>query len=134
MDSKDDYTKKFLSAANVEVTDQLVESKRSEWWHNFRKKDNGGLRLTEQGFEFIQNNSKLKTYNIKFPGEFTITPQILVWLDKFIDSPYYITKKDITVTSERTAFELYLFSGDVQKMGYSKALSKRLSQESADQD
>lgn len=134
MDQKDEYIKKFLSAANVEITDQLVESKRGEWWFNVRKKDNGGLRLTEQGIEFIQNDAKLKTYNIKFPGQFTITPQILVWLDKFIDSPYYITKKDITVTSERTAFELYLFSGDVQKMGYSKALSKRLSQESADQD
>ena len=134
MDSKDDYTKKFLSAANVEVTDQLVESKRSEWWYNFRKKNDGGLRLTDQALEFIQNNSKIKTYNIKFPGQFTITPQILVWLDKFIDSPYYITKKDITVTSEKTAFELYLFSGDVRKMGYSKALSKRLSQESADQE
>ena len=134
MDPKTEYTKKFLSAAGIEVTDQIVESKRSEWWYNFRKKNDGGLRLTDQALEFIQNNSKIKTYNIKFPGQFTITPQILVWLDKFIDSPYYITKKDITVTSERTAFELYLFSGDVQKMGYSKALSKRLSQESADQE
>jgi len=134
MDPKTEYTKKFLSAACIEVTDQIVESKRSEWWYNFRKKNDGGLRLTDQALEFIQNNSKIKTYNIKFPGQFTITPQILVWLDKFIDSPYYITKKDITVTSEKTAFELYLFSGDVRKMGYSKALSKRLSQESADQE
>jgi hypothetical protein len=134
MDPKTEYTKKFLSAAGIEVTDQIVESKRSEWWYNFRKKNDGGLRLTDQALEFIQNNSKIKTYNIKFPGQFTITPQILVWLDKFIDSPYYITKKDITVTSEKTAFELYLFSGDVRKMGYSKALSKRLSQESADQE
>jgi len=134
MDSKNEYTKKFLNAAGLETTDQIIDAKRSEWWYNVRRKDNGGLRLTEQGFEFVQNEAKLKTYNIKFPGQFTITPQILVWLDKFIDSPYYITKKDITVTSERTAFELYLFSGDVQKMGYNKALSKRLSQESSDQD
>lgn len=134
MDQKDTYTKDFLTAAELDATDQLVEAKRNEWWYNVRRKDNGGLRLTEQGIEFIQEQAKLKTYNIKFPGQFTITPQILVWLDKFIDSPYYITKKDITVISERTAFELYLFSGDVQKMGYSKALSKRLSQESTDQD
>jgi len=129
MNNKDTYTKTFLSAADIEPTDQLIESKRAEWWYNVRQKDGGGLRLTEQGIDFVQNQSKLKTYNIKFPGQFTITPQILVWLDKFIETPYYITKKDITVISERTAFELYLFSGDVQKMGYSKALSKRMSQD-----
>jgi hypothetical protein len=129
MNNKDTYTKTFLSAANIEPADQLIESKRTEWWYNVRQKDGGGLRLTEQGIDFVQNQSKLKTYNIKFPGQFTITPQILVWLDKFIETPYYITKKDITVISERTAFELYLFSGDVQKMGYNKALSKRMSQD-----
>jgi hypothetical protein len=129
MNNKDTYTKTFLSAADIEPTDQLIESKRAEWWYNVRQKDGGGLRLTEHGIDFVQNQSKLKTYNIKFPGQFTITPQILVWLDKFIETPYYITKKDITVISERTAFELYLFSGDVQKMGYSKALSKRMSQD-----
>jgi len=129
MNNKDTYTKTFLSAADIDPTDQLIDSKRAEWWYNVRQKNGGGLRLTEQGIDFVQNQSKLKTYNIKFPGQFTITPQILVWLDKFIETPYYITKKDITVISERTAFELYLFSGDVQKMGYNKALSKRMSQD-----
>lgn len=129
MNNKDTYTKTFLSAADIEPTDQLIKNKRAEWWYNVRQKDDGGLRLTEQGIDFVQNQSKLKTYNIKFPGQFTITPQILVWLDKFIETPYFITKKDITVISERTAFELYLFSGDVQKMGYNKALSKRMSQD-----
>lgn len=129
MNNKDTYTKTFLSAADIEPTDQLIKNKRAEWWHNVRQKDDGGLRLTEQGIDFVQNQSKLKTYNIKFPGQFIITPQILVWLDKFIETPYYITKKDITVISEKTAFELYLFSGDVQKMGYNKALSKRMSQD-----
>ena len=59
-----------------------------------------------------------------------MTPQILVWLDKFIDSPYYFNKKKIIVTEERTAFELYLFSGDVRKMGYAKAMASRLKSES----
>jgi hypothetical protein len=34
---------------------------------------------------------------------------------------------------ERAAFELYLFSGDVRKLGHNKALSKRLSQESSEE-
>jgi hypothetical protein len=34
------------------------------------------------------------------------------------------------VLKEKAAFELYLFSGDIKKLGYNKALAKRLSQES----
>lgn len=129
MTNKDAYTKTFLSAANLTPTDDLIKGKRTEWWFSTRAKDQGGLRLTEQGIDFIINEAKIKTYTIKFPGQFTITPQILVWLDQFIESPYFITKKEITVLAEKAAFELYLFSGDVQKMGYGKALAKRTSQE-----
>jgi len=128
MNKKDSYTKTFLSAADIIPTDELLKSKRVEWWYNVRSV--GGLRLTEAGINFVTDTAQIKSYKISFPGQFTITPQILVWLDKYIESPYYITKKDITVLAERAAFELYLFSGDVRKMGYGKALSKRLSQDS----
>jgi hypothetical protein len=129
--NKDRYTKIFLTAADLVSDDEAVKAKRTEWWYNNR--DQGGLRLTEAGLDFVIEKAKIKTYNIKFPGTFSITPQILVWLDRFIDCPFYLTKKDITVLSEKSAFELYLFSGDVKKMGYSKALAKRLSQESLEQ-
>ena len=132
MNKKDSYTKTFLNAADIDPTTDLIESKRVEWWYNVRNKDDGGLRLTDEGINFVKDVAQIKTYTIKFPGQFTMTPQILVWLDKFIESPYYITKKDITVLAERAAFELYLFLGDVKKMGYGKALSKRLSQESSE--
>jgi len=129
MTSKYDYTEKFLLAANIKPNKDLLEQKSIEWWHNIRSKDSGGYRLTEKGIDFIKDDAKLKTYTVKFPGKFTITPQILVWLDQFLDSPYYITKKDITVLTERSAFELYLFSGDVKKFGYNRALRQRMSQD-----
>lgn len=129
MISKYDYTEKFLLAANIQPNEDLLDQKSIEWWHNIRSKDSGGYRLTEKGIDFIKNDAKLKTYTVKFPGKFTITPQILVWLDKFLDSPYYITRKDITVITERSAFELYLFSGDVKKFGYTRALRQRMSQD-----
>lgn len=129
MTSKYDYTEKFLLAANINPNEDLLEQKSIEWWHNIRSKDSGGYRLTEKGIDFIKDDAKLKTYTVKFPGKFTITPQILVWLDQFLDSPYYITKKDITVLTERSAFELYLFSGDVKKFGYNRALRQRMSQD-----
>jgi hypothetical protein len=83
--------------------------------------------------QFIEEHAKIKTYKIDFPKEFSFTPQVLVWLDNFIDSPFFITKKHIVVLKEKSAFELYLFSGDIRKMGHNKALAKRLSQESIDQ-
>lgn len=131
MDLKDAYTRVFLQAADIETTPEKIKEYKSVWWWNLRSKDSGGLRLTEHALNFIQEYAKIKTYKIEFPQEFAITPQVLIWLDNFIDSPFYITKKCIIVMKERAAFELYLFSGDIRKMGHNKALAKRLSQELA---
>jgi hypothetical protein len=130
MDIKDTYTRVFLQAADQDPNPETVKKYKSIWWWNFRSKDSGGLRLTEEAMTFIQEDAKIKTYKIEFPKEFAFTPQVLVWLDNFIDSPFYITKKFIVVLKEKAAFELYLFSGDIRKLGYNKALAKRLSQES----
>ena len=133
MDPKDAYTRVFLQAANIDADQDTIKKYKSVWWWNFRNKDTGGLRLTEEALNFIQEYAKIKTYKIDFPKEFSFTPQVLVWLDNFIDSPFFITKKHIVVLKEKSAFELYLFSGDIRKMGHNKALAKRLSQESIDQ-
>lgn len=130
MDKKDTYTTVFLQAANLSTDPDTVKKYKAVWWWNFRSKDEGGLRLTEHALQFIEEYAKIKTYKIEFPKEFAFTPQVLVWLDNFIESPYYITKKHITVMREKAAFELYLFSGDVRKLGHNKAMAKRLNQES----
>jgi hypothetical protein len=130
MSTKDTYTQVFLQAAGLDTSPDTVKKYSALFWYSFRHKDQGGLRLTEEGLHFIDEYAKIKTYKVEFPKEFSFTPQVLVWLDNFIDSPYYITKKNITVMKERAAFELYLFSGDVRKFGHNKALARRLSQES----
>ena len=121
MDQKDNYTKVFLKAANQPFNTPDIKDKRTLWWYNIR--DVGGLRLTDEAKMHIEQIAKIKTYKVDFPKQFKITPKVLLWLDNFIESPYYITKKTITVLKERSAFELYLFSGDISKMGYNKALS-----------
>lgn len=130
MDTKHTYTALFLKAAGIETSEENIKKNRSIWWWNIRSKSNGGLRLTDQGIEFVKDKANIKTYAIELNKDFAVTPQILVWLDQFIDSPFYINKRTITVLKEKAAFELYLFSGDIRKMGYNKALAKRLSQES----
>jgi len=129
MDNKDAYTTVFLKAAGQNTDNDTIKKFRPLWWFNFRNKEDGGLRLTQTALDFIEQQSQIKTYKIELEKDITITPQILVWLDQFIDSPYFIDKKHITVLRERCAFELYLFRGDIKKMGYAKAMSKRLSQE-----
>lgn len=131
MEPKDTYTAVFLQAAGLQTDPSTIKKYKAVWWWSTREKATGGLRLTEQALEFIEKYAKIKTYKIDFPKEFSFTPQVLVWLDNYIESPYFITKKHIVVMREKAAFELYLFSGDVRKMGHNKALSKRLSQESS---
>jgi hypothetical protein len=130
MDLKDTYTSVFLKAAGQPFDENIIKKFRGTWWQNVRGKDCGGLRLTDQGLEFVETHSQIKTYTVEILKEISITPQILVWLDQFIESPYHLTKKHIVVLREKSAFELYLFSGDVRKMGYAKAMHQRLSQES----
>lgn len=130
MDRKDSYTEVFLKAAGEEHNEKLVKGLRGRWWFSTRGKDAGGLRMTDECLEFVETKSKIKTYKVELPKDLTISPQILIWLDQFIDSPFHLQKKYLKVLSERSAFELYLFSGDIKKLGINKSLAKRMSQES----
>ena len=129
MNSKDTYTALFLKAAGIDPTVEEIKKYRPIWWWNVRSKESGGLRLTEAGINFIVEKADIKIYSIDLPKDFSVTPQVLVWIDQYIDSPFYINNRTISVLKEKSAFEIYLFSGDIRKMGYNKALSKRLSQD-----
>lgn len=124
--TKENYTAAFLKAADKNPD---LEKYSKFFWFSFRSKNEGGLRLTQDGFDFIVKHCDLKSYKVDFPKELTFTPQVLLWLDKFIQSPFFITKSTITVFSEKVAFELYLFSGDIRKMGAAKAMAKNYNQD-----
>lgn len=95
-------------------------------WYNLRKKSQS-LRLTDEGLEIIQNLD-IRTYEVDFPKELKISAQILIWLDRYLDSPYHLNKNKITVITEKAAIELYLFSGDLKKFGISKTINKTITQ------
>jgi hypothetical protein len=126
---KEQYTKIFLEAAEWDSSTESIEKYKPVFWYSYRDKEIGGLRLSDQGMEFLKTHADLKTYNVDFPSDFSWTPQTMLWLDQHLNSPYYITKKTITVIAEKAAFELYLFNGDVRKFGLSKSLAKRLAQD-----
>ena len=121
--SKVTYTKLFLKELGKSYNDLSVKEHLPIWWYNTRQKDVGGLRLTDDGFDVI-NKIELQTYDIPYPRDMPMTTQIIIFLDKFIDCPYYLTNRSITVTNERKAVELGLFSGDLRKFGLTKAMSR----------
>ena len=81
MDWKTTYTKIFLQQANISITETTIKEYLPVWWRNSRVKDEGGLRLTEEGLKFVQDRLQLHTYDVPFPQEFTITTQVLIFLD-----------------------------------------------------
>lgn len=123
MNWKETYTKIFLKELGKSYNDATVREYLPIWWMNTRDKDKSGLRLTEAGFDTV-NEIGLETYDIPYPKEMPVTAQVIIYLDKFIDCPYFLSKNSITVTNERKAVELTLFAGDVRKYGYTKAMKR----------
>jgi hypothetical protein len=122
MTNKTVYTKLFLKELGKPYSDIETEIHLPLWWQNTRDKEKGGLRLTEDGINIVKEIG-LETYEIAYPPDFVLTTQVVIFLDKFIDCPYFLSKKSITVTNEKKAVELALFSGDVRRYGIIKAMT-----------
>ena len=122
MNWKETYTKIFLNQLGKTSNDITVKEFFPLWWKNTR--EHGGLRLTDEGFDIL-TEIELATYEVPFPKDMPITTQVIIFLDKFIDCPYYLTSRAIHVTSEKKAMELHLFSGDLRKYGLTKAMNRQ---------
>ena len=122
MISKEAYTKIFLKQANISIGENTLKEYMPVWWKNTRR--TGGLRLTDEGFEFITERLELKVYEVPFPVDFSLTTQVIIFIDKYINCPYLLAEDGIVVTNERKAMELMLFSGDIRKYGLNKAISR----------
>ena len=129
MNWKETYTKIFLKNANIAIGQNTLGEYMPMWWKNSRSKNFGGLRLTDEGITFIKDKLQLQTYDVPFPNDFTLTTQVIIFLDKYLDTPYYLADDGVIVTNEKKAMELMLFSGDIRKYGLNKALSRLESQE-----
>jgi hypothetical protein len=114
MNQKFEITKLVLETMGFPFDQKRIEKTIPTWWQNPRKKENGGLRLTEQGFEALQK-ADIKFYEIKFDEPLTLTNKLTIWLDQNLDCPYYFTSRKIWVFGERTAVQMVLFSGNIQK-------------------
>ena len=130
MDVKTAYTKTFLMLKEEPVHEESLKISYFAWWQNVRESYQArSLRLTKLGFEVLQS-CEIKCYEIKFPAKIIFTPQTYLWLDEFVDCPYFVDKKKIIVTMEKMALQLMMFAGDITKYGLARAMSKADEQKS----
>ena len=123
------YTKIFLKANNIAVNGPTIKEHHHLWFKNTRHREHtGGLRLTEEGFNMCRDID-LKLYEIPFYDKLRLTTQVLIFLDKFIDCPYFVTDKSVYVSGEKKAVELTMFSGNILKYGLIKAMKKTLGED-----
>lgn len=125
MIDKKTYTKIFLNQAEKSTDAANVELHMHKLWYSRRHKKKGGLRLSDEGYEFLVKDLDLQEHEVPFTDQIELSPSIIIFLDQYLDCPYYLTHKSLTVFSEKVAFKLHMFSDDIRKFGLIKAMNSR---------
>jgi len=125
MIDRDTLTKIFLQQWGKSTDDANLNMYSRTWWQSNRINKQNAFRLSDKGFEFLTTELDLKGYEVPFTEPIELSPQTIIFLERYIDCPYYLTVESITVFSEKKSFELYLFSDDIRKFGLIKAMNER---------
>ena len=125
MIGKETFTKIFLQQKDKSTDAANIKHHMYKWWQSHRSKDQGGLRLSDEGFDYLINELELRSYEVPFTEPIDLSPQTIIFFDRTMDFPYYLTNQSITVFSERKSFELYMFSDDIRKYGLVKAMNNQ---------
>lgn len=118
-------TKIFLQQWGKSTDDANINLYSHKWWQSNRINKPNAFRLSDDGYEFLVKELELKEYEIPFTEPIELSPQTIIFLERYVDCPYYLTNQSITVFAERKGFELMLFSDDIRKFGLVKAMSER---------
>lgn len=121
MSQKTDLTKYVAEQSGLPADEKSIRKLIAQWWQNPRKKEKGGLRLTDEGF--ARFTTQLKAHRVRFDHPVEYTNQLIIQLDNFIDCPWYVSNNAIFVFSERMAVQLVLFSGNIARFSSAKAKS-----------
>lgn len=125
MIDKKTYTKILLKAADKSADAANVELYLHTIWYSSRIKKKGGLRLSDKGYEFLVKDLNLQEHEVLFTDRIELSPSVMLFLDQYLECPYYLTSHSLTVFSEKAAFKLHMFSDDIRKFGLIKAMNAR---------
>jgi len=125
MIERDALTKIFLKQWGKSIDEANVKLYSHKWWQCNRASKQTALRLTDEGLDFLTDELDIKSYEIPFTESIELSPQTIIFLERYMDCPYHITSRSIIVFSEKKSFELCLFSDDIRKYGLIKAINER---------
>lgn len=125
MITRDTLTKIFLQQWGKSIDDANLSLYGRKWWQSNRASKQTSFRLSDDGYMFLTGELDLRSYEIPFTEPIELSPQTIIFLERYVDCPYYLTNMSITVFSERKSFELMLFSDDIRKFGLIKAMYAR---------
>jgi hypothetical protein len=125
MITRDALTKIFLQQWGKSIDETNVKLFSRKWWQSTRAGKQTNFRLSDDGYDFLVNELDLREYEVPFTEPIELSPQTIIFLERYVDCPYYLTNMSITVFSERKGFELMLFSDDIRKFGLLKAMNER---------
>lgn len=134
MISKETYTKIFLQQKDRATDKANIKHHLYKWWQSHRSKEVGGLRLNYEGYKYLTEELELQSYEIPFTESIDLSPQTIIFFDRHMDSPYYLTNQMVIVFSEKKSFELMLFSDDIRKFGLVKAMNVQNKSNQTDED
>ena len=120
MKQKIEVTKYVAEQLKLATDEKSIKKLIPVFWQNPRDKEKGGLRLTDKGFEKLKE-ADIKVHRVRFDEPIHYTNQLIIWLDNFIDCPWYVTNREIFVFSEKMAVQLVLFGGNIAKFSAAKA-------------
>jgi len=118
-------TQKLISQLSLPDDEKTFRKQHSTIWMNPQKGRKNSLRLTEAGYKILKDRIQLKSYDVSFPEETEWNSKLILELDKFLESPYFLDRHHISVFREKTAVELVLFGGDLQKYTRAKVQSQK---------
>lgn len=124
MNQKLKITEKVAEILNLPNDFNSLVKYLNLWWKNPRKKEKGGLKLTKEGWQKL-NDAGIKGHVVKLEERIEIFEnQLVIYLDHFIDCPWFLHRDSIWLYGDKTAVDLILFSGDLK--GYIKSKIKVL--------
>jgi hypothetical protein len=124
MIEKDTLTKIFLKQANISISKANIKYYMRKWWYSVRGDKNTTFRLSDDGVNFLINELHLIPYKIFVSNEI-VQPAVIIFLNKYIDSPYYVESHMLTLFNERKALELQFFASDLARYGIAKSIACR---------
>jgi hypothetical protein len=120
MNQKVQITKYVLDQLSLNSDSKSIRKIMPVWWQNPRIKPTGGLGLTQKGYEaFVK--ADIKSYAVSNNGLPVLSNKHIIWIDQFMDCPFFLSNSEIVVFGEKMAVQMVLFSGDVLRFSSARA-------------